>query len=330
MQRINLALPGEKSAQHLWGRAGARGRAGQGRAGAAARGAPSPAGSGQPGSLAANTSLPLPSSSSSSSPRARAMIPLPPLPPGRRRRCRRRESPHGARQPVAAPAAGPGPSAGLRGRDVSPAGRAMVSAPQARVTTAGLAAPRPPRTHSPPLKTFNRGPPPEKVPDPPRVGSEPRGPPAGLAASGGDPGTVLPRPGGEGGGGGGRQAGRQGGGGQPPAGASRPAALHVASAALASLPSTFLIQRRQRLPPIFLTQTCCRAAPGINAAASFSPAANPSLPRPPPPPPPRQPAPDRLSSQPCKFHTLQINPRGGRAKRLAGSGGEEEEEGCFL
>lgn len=211
MQRINLALPGEKSAQHLWGRAGAQGRAGQGRAGAAARGAPSPAGSGQAGSLAANTSLPLPSSSSSSSPRARAMIPLPPLPPGRRRRrCRRRESPHGDRQPVAAPAAGPGPSAGLRGWDVSPAGRAMVSAPQARVTTAGLAAPRPPRTHSPPLKTFNRGPPPEKVPDPPRAGSKPRGPPAGLAASGGDPGTVLPRPGGEGG----REeeeAGRQGG-----------------------------------------------------------------------------------------------------------------------
>lgn len=105
MQRINLTLPGEKSAQHLWGRAGAQGRGG-GAGGSPALPAALPGGLRQ-GRLAANTSLLLPSSS----PRARAMIPLlpPPLPPGRR--CRRRESPHGDRHPVPAPAAEPGPSA---------------------------------------------------------------------------------------------------------------------------------------------------------------------------------------------------------------------------
>lgn len=165
--------------------------------------------------------------------------------------------------------------AGLRDLDVSPAGRAMVSAPQARVTTAGLAAPRPPRTHSPPQKTFNRGPPPEKVANPPRTRLKPRGPPARLAASGGDPGTVLPRPGGEGGRR--QQAGREGAGSRLPVPLAPPPCMSPRRLSHRFvLPSSF--SGGSGLPPMFLTQTCCRAAPGINATASFSPASNPSFP----------------------------------------------------
>lgn len=154
MQRINLTLPGEKSAQHLWGRA-----SGQGRGGGAGRGRgglPGPPScpprrdlARQAGSKhlpAAPLLLPAgPGDDPAAAAAAATGEEVPPPPPG---------EPHGDRHPVPAPAAGPDPSAGQRDLDVSPAGRAMVSAPQARVTTAGLPAPRPPHTHSPPEKNF--------------------------------------------------------------------------------------------------------------------------------------------------------------------------------
>lgn len=101
--------------------------------------------------------------------------------------------------------------------------------------------------------------------NPPRARLKPRGPPARLAASGGDPGTVLPRPGGEGGR---RQAGREGAGSRLPVPLAPPP--YMSSRRLSHrfvLPSSF--SSGGGLPPIFLTQTCCRAAPGINAIASL-------------------------------------------------------------
>lgn len=297
-QRVHLALRGEESGNNAAHKSRPPGGEtlpntfGGGRRGRGVRGAASrpPAGPGRGGGSAHLPPLP------SSSPRARATIPPPPLPPGGGAAAGSSAEPGPRPAPLGAAGLGAGPR--RRGSDVSPAGRAMVSAPQARVTAAGLAGPRPPRAYSPPKNNFyTRASPGKSRESAPRA-AQPSRPPARPGRRG-EPGSLA------------RYPPRGAEGGEPPP--VLPLAPPRASSHRRLLPSSLG-------GAAFPAQTCCRAAPGLAALPARSvPRRQPFLPRPPPPPPlPRLPTPDRLSQPPRKFHTLQINPRGGRAKRLPG------------
>lgn len=249
MQRINLALPGGNSAQHLWGRAaGPRG---------SGRREPPPGGARPRRRQRAPPAAPLllPAGPGDDPAAAAAAT-------GRRCRRRRRER-RGARPPPGAARCcrarrGP-PAARRRGSDVSPAGRAMVSAPQARVTAAGLAGPRPPRAHSPPKNNFyTRASPGKSRESAPRAAQPPR-PPARPGRRG-EPGSLARCP----------PRGAEGG--EPPP--VLPLAPPRASSHRRLLPSSLG-------GAAFPAQTCCRAAPGLAALPARSApllAASPSFP----------------------------------------------------